>query len=104
MVDARKNCSGEVRQLMDDCMKIFLLNRIPVMAPILAPTFGVTFLKGRFSLILRQSESPFKGTCFLIKLKVLPSGLYVFNGQPNMPVHTYLMKTTVQCLVGFEPA
>jgi hypothetical protein len=26
------------------------LNRIPVMAPILAPAFGVTFLKGRFSL------------------------------------------------------
>jgi hypothetical protein len=33
---------------------------------------------------------------FIIKLKVLPSGLYVFNRQPDMPVPTYLLKTTVE--------
>jgi hypothetical protein len=38
----------------------------------------------------------FKRTCFLIWLKVLPDGLYVFNGQPNMPVSTYLLKRTVE--------
>jgi hypothetical protein len=35
-------------------------------------------------------------------LKVLPVGLYVFNGLLNMPVPTYLMKRTVERQLGIE--
>jgi hypothetical protein len=66
------------------------------------PFFGVISLKGRFSLknwtqkvILRHSESLFNRMCFLVNLKVLPGGLYVSNGLLNIPVPTYLLKTTV---------
>jgi hypothetical protein len=59
------------------------INSIPVMAPILAPTFGVTFLKERFSLkngtfcpLFSHDTTSFKRTCLLIGLKVLPDGLY----------------------------
>jgi hypothetical protein len=38
----------------------------------------------------------FKRTCFLIRLKVLLDGLYVFNGQPDISVPTYLLKRTVE--------
>jgi hypothetical protein len=50
--------------------------------------FGVDFLKGRFSLkngticpLISYDSSSFKDTCFIIKIKVLPWCLYVFNGQ-----------------------
>jgi hypothetical protein len=49
-------------------------NRIPVMAPILAPILGVHFLKGHFSLkngticpLISHDSSSFKDTCFLTK-------------------------------------
>jgi hypothetical protein len=54
----------------------FFIDRIPVMAVILRSIFGVLFLRGSFSLknwfyrpLLRDSTSPFKGTCLFIKLK-----------------------------------
>jgi hypothetical protein len=53
-----------------------MLTRIPVMAPILAPAFGVTFLKGRFSLkngtycpLFSNDTSSFKRTCLLVRKK-----------------------------------
>jgi hypothetical protein len=53
----------------------FSVNRIPVMAPILAPLLGFLFLRGHISLknrsyrpLLRASTSPFKSTCLLIRL------------------------------------
>jgi hypothetical protein len=59
------------------------INRIPVMAPILAPLLGFLFLRGHISLknwsyrpILRASTSPFKSTCLLIRLKEVPDALY----------------------------
>jgi hypothetical protein len=79
------------------------LNSFHVMAVILRPCFGVVFLKGHISLknwtqrvLLRHDTTSFKRTCFLITLKVLLDGLYVFNGQPNIPVPTYLLKRTVE--------
>jgi hypothetical protein len=52
------------------------LNRIPVITPILGTDFRVLFLRGCISLknwsyrpLLRDSTSPFKSTCLLIKLK-----------------------------------
>jgi hypothetical protein len=53
------------------------------MAPILAPLFGVQFLRGRIFLknrsyrpLLRASMSPFNGTCLLVRLKEVPDALY----------------------------
>jgi hypothetical protein len=58
------------------------VNRIPVMAPILAPLLGILFLRGHISLknwtyspLLRGSASPFKSTCLLIRLKEVPAAL-----------------------------
>jgi hypothetical protein len=60
----------------------WVVNRIPVMAPILAPLLGVLFLRGHISLknrtyipLLRDSTSPYKSTCLLIRLKEVPDGL-----------------------------
>jgi hypothetical protein len=65
------------------------------MVPLTAPLFGVLSLKGCFSLknwtqrvILRHDTTSFKYPCFLIKLKALLSGLYVFNRLSNIPVST----------------
>jgi hypothetical protein len=73
------------------------------MAVILRPRFGVLFSKRHISLkngtycpICSHDTTFFKGTCLLIKLKVLPDCLYVFNGQPDIPVPTYLLKITVE--------
>jgi hypothetical protein len=73
------------------------------MAVILRPTFGVLFLKGRFSLkngtycpLLSHDTTFFKCTCPFIYLIVLPDGLYVFNGQPDIPVPTYLLNRTIE--------
>jgi hypothetical protein len=62
---------------------VVYINRIPVMAPILAPLFGVHFLRGRIFLknrsyrpLLRASTSLFNGTCLLIKLKEVKVALY----------------------------
>jgi hypothetical protein len=59
------------------------INRIPVMAPILEPIFGVHLFWGHISLKIRtycplfsHDSSPFKGTCFLIRLIVLLDALY----------------------------
>jgi hypothetical protein len=49
-----------------------------------------------------HNSSSFKDICFLIKLKVLPGSLYVFNGLLNMPIPTYLMKRTVERQLGIE--
>jgi hypothetical protein len=60
-----------------------LLNSIPVMAPILAPILGIHFFRGHISLknrtycpLFSHDSSSFKGTCFLIRLIVLPDALY----------------------------
>jgi hypothetical protein len=64
-------------------VSFYILNRIPVMAPILATLIGVHFLSGCFSLknrsyrpLLRASTSPFKSTCLLIRLKEVSDALY----------------------------
>jgi hypothetical protein len=79
------------------------------MAVILRPLLGVHFFGGHISLknwticpLFKHDTSSFKDTCLLIELKVLPGGLYVFNGLLNMPVHTYLMKRTVERQLGIE--
>jgi hypothetical protein len=58
---------------------IDLINRIPIIAPILGTDFRVLFLRGHISLknrsycpLLRASTSPFKSTCLLIRLKEVP--------------------------------
>jgi hypothetical protein len=58
-------------------------NRIPVMAPILAPILGVHFWGDHISLkngifcpLFSHDSSSFKGTCFLIRLIVLLDALY----------------------------
>jgi hypothetical protein len=56
------------------------------MVPLTAPLFGVIFSRGHISLknwtycpVLKDSTSPFKGTCLLITLKEDPFGLYRRN-------------------------
>jgi hypothetical protein len=51
-------------------------NRTPAMMPLVALYFGVYYSEGHISLknwtycpLLRESATPFKSTCFLIKLK-----------------------------------
>jgi hypothetical protein len=68
----------------------------------MAPTFGVTFLKGCFSLknlpqrvLLKHNTTPFKDTCFLIYSKEVPFALYGPHLKRYKPVPTYLMKRTV---------
>jgi hypothetical protein len=53
-----------------------VVNRIPVITPILGTDFRVLFLRGCISLkhwsyrpLLRDSTSPLKSTCLLIRLK-----------------------------------
>jgi hypothetical protein len=84
MLDPFKNkghCVVMDSAYMSDAMcqigrKEWGINRIPVMAPILAPLFGVHFLLGCFSLknwtycpVLRVRATPFKSTCLLTRLK-----------------------------------
>jgi hypothetical protein len=59
-----------------------VINSFYVMAPILAPLFGVHFLQGHISLknrsycpLLRASTSPFKSRCLLIRLKEISDAL-----------------------------
>jgi hypothetical protein len=92
------------------CLDYFLLlffyariNSFHAIAVNIRPSFGVLFLKGRFSLkngtycpLFSHDTTFFKGTCLSIYLKVLPEDLYVFNRQPDIPVPTYLLKTTVE--------
>jgi hypothetical protein len=59
------------------------VNRIPVMAPLLAPILRVHFFRGHISLkngtfcpLFSHDSSSFKGTGFLTRLKVLPDALY----------------------------
>jgi hypothetical protein len=63
-------------------------NRIPVIASILGQRKGVLFSRGCISLknwsyrpLLRDSTSPFKRTCLLIRVKEDTFGLYCRNGQ-----------------------
>jgi hypothetical protein len=79
------------------------------MAPLTGPKKGVLFLRGHISLkngtfrpLISHDTSSFKDTCFLIRLKVLPDGLYVLNGQPNMPVPTLFRPLTVERQLGIE--
>jgi hypothetical protein len=79
------------------------------MAPILAPILGVHFFRGHislkngtFCLLISHDTSSFKDTCFLIRLKVIPDGLYVLNGKPNMPVPSLFRPLTVECQLGIE--
>jgi hypothetical protein len=51
------------------------INRTPAMMPLAAPLLGPYYLEGHISLqkrtycpLLRESATPFKSTCFLIKL------------------------------------
>jgi hypothetical protein len=60
-----------------------VVNSFQVMAVTLRPIFGVLFLRGSISLknwsyrpLLRDSTSPFKGTCLFIKLKEVPAAKY----------------------------
>jgi hypothetical protein len=53
------------------------------MVPLTAPLFGVLFLGGHISLknrtycpIVRESATPYKRTCLLIRLKEVPDALY----------------------------
>jgi hypothetical protein len=64
------------------------INRIPVIAPILGQRKGVLFSRGCICLknrsyrpLLRDSTSPFKHTCLLIRVKEVPFGLYRHDGQ-----------------------
>jgi hypothetical protein len=75
------------------------------MAVILRPHFGVFFFKrgispskmGPFAPFLATIQPFSKTRVFCTKLKVLLSGLYVFNGQLDIPVCcTYLLKRTVE--------
>jgi hypothetical protein len=73
----------------------FLLNRIPAMAVYIRPLFGVIFLQGHISLknwtycpVLRDSTSPFKGTCLLITLKQEKNALYGLTVLWHVPFPT----------------
>jgi hypothetical protein len=63
--------------------KLYFLNRIPVMAPILAPILGVHFFRGHISLkngtfcpFSSHDSSSFKDTCLFIYLKEAKVALY----------------------------
>jgi hypothetical protein len=60
--------------------------------------FGGAYFPQKWDLLppFSHDTSSFKDTCFLIKLKQLPSGLCVSNGPPHMPVPTLLMPQTVE--------
>jgi hypothetical protein len=80
-----------------------MINSFHVMAVNKRPSFWSPFFKRCFSLkngtycpLFSHDTTFFKDTCLLIKLKQLPSCLYVFDGQPDMPIPTYLLKTTVE--------
>jgi hypothetical protein len=79
------------------------------MATILATTFGVTFLKGRFSLkngtyypLFSHNTTSFKRICFLIYSKEVPDALYGPHLHCCAPVPTYLMKRTDERQLGIE--
>jgi hypothetical protein len=70
-------------------------NRIQAMVPLTAPLFGVIFLRGHISLknwtycpVLRDSTSPFKGTCLLITLKQAKNALYGLTVLWHVPFPT----------------
>jgi hypothetical protein len=65
----------QANQLADGLVS-YIVNRIQAMVPLMAPLFGVIFLRGHIFLknwtycpLLRESASPFKSTCLLITLK-----------------------------------
>jgi hypothetical protein len=73
------------------------------------PTFGVIFLGEHISLkngtycpLFSHDTTFFKRTCFLIRLKVLPDGLYGPHLYCYKTVPTYLMKRTVERQLGIE--
>jgi hypothetical protein len=72
------------------------------MAPILAPLFGVLFLRGHISIknwtycpLLRESATPFKSTCLFIRLKEVPVALYGPHLHWYKPVRTQLWKSNL---------
>jgi hypothetical protein len=77
-------------------------NSSPAIMPLAALYFGFLFLKGRFSLkngtycpLFSHDTTFFTGTCLFIYLNILPDGLYVFNGQLDIPVLNNIRKRTV---------
>jgi hypothetical protein len=75
-----------------------LLTGLQLMPHICSMKKSVTFLKGHISLknwtycpLFSHNTTSFKRTCFLNRLKVLPDGLYVFNGQHNIPVQLIIL-------------
>jgi hypothetical protein len=90
-----------------DCIDC-VLNSFQAIAPLTAHEKGVHFFGEHISLkngticLISHNTSSFKDTCFLIRLEVLPDGLYVLNGQPNMPVPTLFRPLTVERQLGIE--
>jgi hypothetical protein len=68
------------------------------MATFLGPFLGehISLKNGTYCPLFSHDTTFFKRTFFLTWLEVLPDGLYVFNGQPDIPVPTYLLKRTVE--------
>jgi hypothetical protein len=73
------------------------------MAPLTGSEKGVQFLgehishkNGTFCRLFSHDTTPFKDTCLSTYLIVLPSGLYVLNGQPYMPASTLFRPLTVE--------
>jgi hypothetical protein len=86
-----------------------MLNSFPVMAVIFWPLFGLYYSEGHiliknwtYRVLLGHNTSPFKDVCRFIYLIEAKVALYVFNVLLNIPVPTYLLKTTVECLLGIE--
>jgi hypothetical protein len=86
-------------------------NRIPVTAPITAPVLGVLF-RGAYlpqkwdpkSSIVTRYVSVQTHVSFYIINRSGGFALYVFNGLPNMPVPTYLLKRTVEFCMHMKTA
>jgi hypothetical protein len=84
-------------------------NSFHAMAVNKRPLLGVHFFRGHISLKnwticppFSHDTSSFKDTCLLTYIIEAKVALYVLNGQPNMPVPTYLMKRTVERQLGIE--
>jgi hypothetical protein len=82
--------------------RLSFLNSSPAIMPLAALYFWVNFSKGRFSLkngticpLISHDTSSFKDTCLLIYLIEAKVALYVFNGQPYIPVLNNNRKRTV---------
>jgi hypothetical protein len=73
------------------------------MALLTGPEKGVHFFgeyislkNGTFCPLFNHDTTSFKDTCLSIYSIVLPSGLYVLNGQPHMPASNLFRPLTVE--------